>query len=115
MHRNSSRNGKRIRKYKQFPNANYAFDNGVLTIDLTELIEKSGKYWVNEIESSRNINWEGNWTRVDEVGANLRNKHKESFRMVKVKCRNGEEKLFWVFSKAMRLKKYGKKRLAMGV
>jgi hypothetical protein len=104
---------KELESTKQFPNANYAFDNGVLTIDLTELIEKSGKHWVSEIESSRNINWEGKWRRVDEVGVNLRNNHKESFRLVKVKCRNGEEKLFWVFSKAVRLKKYGKKRLAI--
>lgn len=104
---------KELESTKQFPNTNYAFDNGVLTIDLTELIEKSGKHWVSEIESSRNINWEGKWTRVDEVAKNLRNNHKESFRLVKVKCRNGEEKLFWVFSKAVRLKKYGKKRLAI--
>ncbi|MBN8724782.1 MAG: hypothetical protein J0M03_17725, partial [Acidobacteria bacterium] len=32
---------------------------------------------------------------------------------VRVKCRNGEEKLFWVFSKVVRLKRYGKKRLAI--
>ena len=27
----------------QFPQAHYAFDNGVLTVDLTRLIEQSGK------------------------------------------------------------------------
>ena len=104
---------KELESSKQFPNANYAFDNGVLTIDLTQEIENSGKHWVSEIECSRNINWEGIWKRVDEIGGNLRNNHKESFRLVRVKCRNGEEKLFWVFSKVVRLKRYGKKRLAI--
>jgi hypothetical protein len=104
---------KELEASKQFPNANYAFDNGVLTLDLTEYIEKSGKHWVSEIESSRNINWEGKWLRVDEIALGLRNKHRESFRPIKVKCRNGEEKKFWVFTKVVRLKKYGRKRLAI--
>ncbi len=29
----------------QFPDANYAFDNGVLTLALTKVIEQSGKHW----------------------------------------------------------------------
>lgn len=29
----------------QFPKADYAFDNGVLTLELTQLIEASGKHW----------------------------------------------------------------------
>jgi hypothetical protein len=32
----------------QFPEAPYAFDNGVLTLELTRLIEHSGKHWVSE-------------------------------------------------------------------
>lgn len=104
---------KELEASKQFPNANYAFDNGVLTLELTQHIEKSGKHWVSEIESSRNINWEGSWLRVDEIALSLRSNHKESFRQVKVLCRNGEEKQFWVFTKTVRLKKYGKKRLAI--
>jgi hypothetical protein len=34
-----------------FPEANYAFDNGVLTVQLTQMIESKGKHWVSEIES----------------------------------------------------------------
>ena len=30
----------------QFPNADYAFDQGVLSRPLTEVIEGSGKHWV---------------------------------------------------------------------
>jgi len=97
----------------QFPEANYAFDNGVLTLELTQLIESKEKHWVSEIECSRNINWEGHWRRVDEVDDELRTQHPESFRPIKVKGRNGEERKYWAFTKVVRLKRYGRKRLVM--
>jgi hypothetical protein len=50
---------------------------------------------------------------VDEVGAELRHPHPESFRPVKVSCRNGEEKVFFAFTKGVRLKRYGRKRLVI--
>jgi hypothetical protein len=50
---------------------------------------------------------------VDEVGAELRHHHPESFRPVKVSCRNGEEKGFLAFTKVVRLKRYGRKRLVI--
>lgn len=96
-----------------FPEANYAFDNGVLTLDLTRYIEGCGKHWVSEIECSRNIQWRGEWLRVDAVSEMLRQEHPESFRPMKVKCRNGEIKDYWVFTKVVRLKRYGEKRLAI--
>ncbi len=96
-----------------FPMANYAFDNGVLSLPLTQLIEKYEKHWVSELECSRNIFWYGEWRRVDAVAAQLRREHLESFRPVKVKCRNGCEKQFWAFTKTVRLKRYGKKRLVI--
>ena len=89
----------------QFPQAHYAFDNGVLTLELTRLIESRGKHWVSEVEVSRHIQWLGHWRRVDEVGAELRHHHPESFRPVKVNCRNGEEKVFFAFTKVVRLKR----------
>jgi hypothetical protein len=97
----------------QFPQAHYAFDNGVLTLELTRLIESRGKHWVSEVEVSRHIQWQGHWRRVDEVGAELRHHHPESFRPVKVSCRNGEEKVFFAFTKGVRLKRYGRKRLVI--
>jgi hypothetical protein len=97
-----------------FPHADYAFDNGVLTRELTKLIEERGKHWVSEIESSRHINWMGQWRRVDEVAEELRTRHPESFRYVKVKVRNGNEREYWAFTKVVRLKKgYGRKRLVI--
>jgi hypothetical protein len=96
-----------------FPQADYAFDNGVLTLELTRLIESKGKHWVSEIESSRLILWKDAWRRVDEVAMELRQQHPESFRRVSVRCRNGETKAYWAFTKTVRLKKYARKRLAI--
>jgi len=55
----------------QFPQAPYAFDNAVLTLELTRLIESRGKHWVSELEVSRHIQWLGRWRRVDEVATEL--------------------------------------------
>jgi hypothetical protein len=50
---------------------------------------------------------------VDDVGAELRQQHPESFRKIKVSCRNGEENVFFAFTKVVRLKRYGRKRLVI--
>src|SRR5580765_4260415 len=97
----------------KFPQADYGFDNGVLTLELTRLIESKGKHWVSELESSRHILWKDEWRRIDEVATELRQAHPESFRHVQVRCRNGERKEFWAFTKNVRLKRYGRKRIAM--
>jgi hypothetical protein len=55
-----------------FPAAHYAFDNGLLTLELTRGIEGAGKHWVSELETSRHIQWQGQWRRVDAVAAALR-------------------------------------------
>ena len=68
-----------------FPQANYAFDNGLLTVELVRCIEGVGKHWVSEVECSRHIQWQGHWRRVDEVATDLRNEHPESFRVVHVR------------------------------
>jgi hypothetical protein len=96
-----------------FPQANYAFDNGLLTLELTRGIEDKGKHWVSELECSRHIQWRGQWQRVDAVAGELRREHPESFRPVRVRCRNGETKQFWGFTKAVRLKRYGRKRVVI--
>src|SRR5262245_17065858 len=104
---------KQLEEEGNFPRADYAFDNGVLTVDLTRLIESKGKHWVSEIENSRLILWQDQWRRMDDVAAELRQQHRESFRHVHVRCRNGEKKEFWAFTKTVRLKKYERKRLAI--
>lgn len=97
----------------EVPNAHYAFDNGVLTLELTQLIESKGKHWVSEIESSRLIVWNNQWQRVDAVAAQLCQNHAESFRVVSVKKRNGETQQMWAFTKVVRLRRYGRKRLVI--
>lgn len=97
----------------QFPQVPYAFDNGVLSLPLTRLIEQQGKHWVTELESSRLIQWHGQWRRVDELAAELGQQHPESFRPLTVTLRTGEAKSFWAFTKTVRLKRYGRKRLVI--
>jgi len=104
---------KQLETEGNFPQADYAFDNGVLTLELTQLIESKGKHWVSEIESSRLILWQEKWQRIDGVARELREQHPESFRKVSVRCRNGETKEYWAFTKTVRLKKYARKRIAM--
>src|SRR5919199_1280689 len=96
-----------------FPQAHYAFDNGVLTLALTRCIENVGKHWVSEVECSRHIQWQGQWRRVDAVAAERRRGHPESFRPVQIRCRNGDTKPYWAFTKVVRLKRYGRKRLVI--
>jgi hypothetical protein len=95
------------------PQADSAFDNGVLTIELPRLIESNGKHGVSEVESSRHILWQDEWRRIDEVAMELRQTHPERFRQVFVRCRNGETKEVWAFTKSVRLKRYGRKRIAI--
>ena len=63
----------------KFPQADYAFDNGVLTLELTRLIESKGKHWVSELESSRHILWKDQWQRIDEVARELRQRIRRVF------------------------------------
>ena len=102
-----------IEEEGNFPDANYAFDNGVLSLELTRFIEACGKHWVSELECSRNIQWRGNWVRLDALAAKLRTEHPETFRFVRVGCRNGETKEYWAFVKTVRLKRYGRKQLVI--
>lgn len=96
-----------------YPQAPYAFDNGVLSLPLTRQIEQSGKHGVTELECSRHIQWYGQWQRVDQIGAEVRQHHPQSFRKLTVTRRNGKEKTYWAFSKTVRLKRYGRKRLVI--
>jgi len=103
----------RIEEEGLFPLANYAFDNGVLCLELAQCIEKAGKHWVSKAEKSRNVMWKGKWTRLDVVDEELCQKHPESFREIEVLERNGEKKKYWVFTKTLRLKRYGRKRVVI--
>ena len=85
----------------------------MLSRPLTEVIEGAGKHWVSEIERSRNIMWNGKWGRVDKVAEELKSQYPESFRSKSVTMRNGDTKEIWAFTKVIRLRKYGRKRLVI--
>ena len=68
---------------------------------------------MSELESSRPILWQDEWRRIDEGATELRQTPPESFRRVGVRCRNGEQQEFWTFPKSIRLKRYGRKRIAL--
>lgn len=102
-----------IEEEGRFPKAHYAFDNGVLTVELARLIESRSKHWVSELEKTRLIQWRGKWQQVQKVASELRSQHPEAFRPVMVHLRNGEKKVHYAFTKVVRLKKYGRKRLAI--
>ena len=104
---------KQLEREGHFPQAHYAFDNGVLNLELTRAIEKAGKHWVSELEKSRHLLWQGQWQRADAVAAELCQDHAASFRPVQVCCRNGESKVCWTFTKVVRLKRYGRKRVVI--
>jgi hypothetical protein len=104
---------KRIEEEGCFPTANYAFDNGVIALDLTRFIESCGKHWVSEVEKNRKVMWRGKWYRADELCDLLKRCHPEGFRKSRVRCRNGEIKDYWTFTQVVRLRKYGRKRLVI--
>jgi hypothetical protein len=56
---------KQLEEEGPLPQADYAFDNGVLTVEVPRLIESKGNHWVSEVESSRLILWQDQWRRVD--------------------------------------------------
>lgn len=103
---------KKLEEEGLFPEADYAFDNRVLNLELVRLIESYDKHWVSELEISRNVLWQGKWTRIDEVEQWLKENSPKSFRQYSVKLRAGNVQDYWVFSKVLRLKRgYGRKRI----
>ena len=104
---------KQLEQEGHFPTAHYAFDHGVLPVELARVIAPKGKPWGSELECSRNVMWRGQWRRIDEVATALRQHTPQSFRPLQVHCRNGETKTFWAFTKTIRLRRYGRKRMVI--
>jgi len=104
---------KQIEAEGTFPRADYAFDGGVCSAALTPVIEQMGKHWVSELACNRSVLWLNQWTRIDEVAQRLRCESSESFRHYRIRQRNGEVKGIWAFSKVLRLKKIGRKRIVI--
>jgi hypothetical protein len=86
---------------------------GVLSRPLTELIEASGKHWVSEIESSRLILWQGSGSGWMGSPSGCAKNILRAFAPKVVTGRNGQKRAIWAFTKTVRLKKYGSKRLVI--
>jgi len=104
---------KQIEADGQFPSTDYAFDAGVCAAALTTVIEGLGKHWVSELACNRSVLWHNQWTRIDDVAQQLRRTSAPSFRHYRIRQRNGEMKAIWAFSKVVRLKKIGRKRIVI--
>ena len=97
----------------QFPTADYAFDAGVCSAALTTVIEQAGKHWVSELACNRSVLWHNQWMRINALAQQLRRDSPHSFRAYRIRQRNGEVKEMWAFSKVVRLKKIGRKRIVI--
>ena len=104
---------KQIETEGQFPTADYAFDAGVCSAALTTVIEALGKHWVSELACNRSLLWHNQWNRIDAVAQGLRGDSPQSFRHYRIRQRNGEVTEIWAFSKVVRLKKIGRKRIVI--
>jgi hypothetical protein len=96
-----------------FPLAQSACDNGVSTLERTRYIAGVGKPWVSALESSRHLQEYGQWQRVDAVAVALQTAHAESVRPLQVRGRKGATQPCWVFTKVVRRKRDGRKRLVI--
>ncbi len=96
-----------------FEEADYAFDNGLLCKQVAEAIEEAGKEWVSQLEGTRLVLWNDQWTPIREVASHLKENHPNSFREYSYQKRNGESEKVWAFTKVLRLKKYGRKRIVI--
>lgn len=96
-----------------FSQADYAFDGGVCAAELTQVIEQADKHWVSELACNRSVLWHNQWTRIDAVAVELRQRSESAFRHYPIRQRNGEQKDLWAFSKVLRLKKIGRKRIVI--
>lgn len=94
-----------------FPDAHYTFDNGVLNLPLCQFIESKNRHWVSELEISRHVRWKDCWCRIDVVAEELKQTSPGSFRQLTCETRVGKQRTVWAFSKTLRLKRYGKKRI----
>jgi hypothetical protein len=91
--------GQQLAHEGHVPQANYAFDTGLLTVERARCIAGVGKQGVSEVACSRHIQWQGHWRRVDAVAAGLRRAPPASLRAGRIRGRTGETKQVWAFTK----------------
>jgi DDE superfamily endonuclease len=87
----------------------YTVDSALFAPVVIESIEKQGKPWLADSEKTRLVFWQGQAFNCETFA---QSRPDEAYRPVML-TRHGQEKMFWVFTCVVRIKKYGKVRLAV--
>jgi hypothetical protein len=87
----------------------YTVDSVLFAPVVIETIEKHGKPWLADSEKTRWVFWQGQ-TFTCETFAQFR--PDQAYRPVRL-TRRGQAKMYWVFTCGVRIRKYGKVRLAV--
>jgi hypothetical protein len=87
----------------------YTVDSALFAPVMIEAIEKQAKPWLADSEKTRLVFWQGQSFNCETFA---QSRPDPAYRPVTLN-RHGQEKTFWVFTCVVRIKKYGKVRLAV--
>jgi hypothetical protein len=86
----------------------YLFDTIYTTRQMAEKVESFKRNWIGRLATNRLVLVENRWTNIMEFLGGL---PKEAFRQIEMEKRNGKWKRVWAFSKVMKLKQLGYRRI----
>jgi hypothetical protein len=87
----------------------YTVDSALFAPVMIEAIERQGKPWLADSEKSRLVCWQGQTFNCETFA---QSRPDEAYRSVTLK-RHGQEKTYGVFTCVVRIKRYGKVRMAV--
>jgi SRSO17 transposase len=87
----------------------YTVDSALFAPVVIEAIEKQGKPWLADSEKTRLVFWQGQTFNCETFA---QSRPDEAYRPV-ILTHRGQEKRYWVFTCVVRIRKYGKVRLAV--
>ena len=87
----------------------YRVDSALFAPVMIEAIEKHGKPWLADSEKTRWVCWQGQTFNCETFA---QSRPDEAYRPVRL-TRRDQEKTYWVFTCVVRIRKYGKVRLAV--
>jgi hypothetical protein len=87
----------------------YTVDSALFALVMIEAIENQGKPWLADSEKTRLVFWQGQTFNCETFA---QSRPDPAYRPVTLN-RYGQQKTFWVFTCVVRIKKYGKVRLAV--
>jgi hypothetical protein len=87
----------------------YTVDRALFAPVVIEAIERHGKPWLADSEKTRLVFWQGQTFNCETFA---QSRPDQAYRPVTLK-RRGQTKSYWVFTGVVRIRKYGKVRLAV--